>query len=361
MTASARAAAIAGAARHFPWLGDCTAHDLLALVRAELGDIRILDELRPHGAHHARAVAPRSILHVLSGNTPHAALQSIMRGLLLGSHNHCKLPSAGLPEVEAFRSHLPPELAARIEIAHEVPGRWLEDAGAIVVFGGDDAVADLRARARPDQIFIAHGHRISLAIVHEDPNLASVPGAARDASLFDQQGCLSPHAFYVRETGRLTAPDYAGHLARAMDAVAKALPRGSLSLSEHASIRELRAESRFRQSAGEPVQVWESADGTDWTVIFDAEPAFVPSILNRVVHVRPLPEDLPAVLAPVSQWISTVAVWPVDAETADLAARCGASRICPVGRMQAPPLTWHQDGIAPLASLVRWIDLESGA
>ena len=37
----------------------------------------------------------------------------------------------------------------------------------------------------------------------------------------------------------------------------------------------------------------------------------------------------------------------------------GASRYCPLGAMQQPPLTWHQDGAPPLGALVRWIDLET--
>jgi hypothetical protein len=43
-----------------------------------------------------------------------------------------------------------------------------------------------------------------------------------------------------------------------------------------------------------------------------------------------------------------------------LAAGAGASRLCPLGRMQLPPLGWNHDGQPPLRPLVRWLDQEPG-
>ena len=63
-------------------------------------------------------------------------------------------------------------------------------------------IAHFRALVRPEQRFIAHGHRLSFGVVFDDPDFASPPLAARDASLFDQQGCLSAHVFYVAQKAR---------------------------------------------------------------------------------------------------------------------------------------------------------------
>ncbi len=52
-------------------LGACKEQDLLAWLEAELGDARALDEFLPHGPLQSRAIAPRTILHIVSGNTPH--------------------------------------------------------------------------------------------------------------------------------------------------------------------------------------------------------------------------------------------------------------------------------------------------
>ncbi|MEO6787231.1 MAG: acyl-CoA reductase, partial [Chthoniobacteraceae bacterium] len=132
---ASRARSLAKAASAFPFLGKVTARGLLDLVASELGHASVLDHFVPQGRRHVRAVAPHRILHVLSANTPAAALQTILRGLLLGSENLCKLPSGGIPEVEVFRSMLPRALAERLHLSHELPSSWLEAADAAVIFG----------------------------------------------------------------------------------------------------------------------------------------------------------------------------------------------------------------------------------
>ena len=364
MTSTAEtAASLAAAARPFEdLLGDIQPDGLLALVRAELGHAAVLDGFQPHGpdGHLARATARSPLLHVVSGNTPHAGLQSLLRGLLVGAHNFCKLPSGGLlPELAAFRAGLPPHLAARVELSEALPDAWLDRAGAVIVFGSDEAVAAIHRRLRPDQAFIPHGHRVSLAVVLDDPAGASWPDAARAVSLFDQRGCLSPHLIYVRGDARAYAQGLSVHLER----FNRHTPRGTLGAGESASLQGLRDDWRFR-AANEPDRyaLWHSVGSTAWTVLYDgADAAFTASPLNRAVYVKPLPGDLRAALASVRPFLSTVGMWPSGrapmewVDSMDL----GASRYCPLGAMQQPPLTWHQDGAPPLGALVRWIDLET--
>ncbi len=45
-------------------------------------------------------------------------------------------------------------------------------------------------------------------------------------------------------------------------------------------------------------------------------------------------------------------------ELANQLARWGARRICPLGQMQNPPLTWRHDGRPALGDLVTWTDWE---
>jgi hypothetical protein len=355
MNTRERAIHLAAAAGRFPFLGAVTAADLLTLVRAELGHAEALDDFQPYGAHLAQAMPPACILHVISSNTPAAGLQSLIRGLLLGSHNFCKVPGTGLPEIAEFRTALPATLAARVEIAAELPETWLAQAEAVIVFGRDETIRHFQARMRPGQIFIAHGHKLSLGVIFEDAEFVSVTGAARDVSLFDQQGCLSPQVFFVRDTART----YAQKLAEAMNCFNTAQPRSPVSLSESNAIRVRREEIRFRAANGEPFTLWESADSTDWTVVFDATPEFPGSPLNRFVFVKPLPDDFAALLAEVRPHLSACGYWPATLANARILASLGPSRLCPVGQMQVPPFTWHQDGQQVLAPLVRWIDAET--
>lgn len=329
------------------------AEDLLEMVRAELGNA--LDEFVVHGKNRTRAFGPSVLLHILSGNTPNAALQSIVRGLLLRSHNLCKLPSSGLPEIEAFHKRLPASLGRKIEFSHALPDSWMAQADAIVVFGDDSTIEHFRKRTRANQRFIGHGHKVSFGIIFEDPAFSSVAAAAADASLFDQQGCLSPHLFYVGDNPR----GYAAALAREMEAFDKHTPRRALLAGEAAAIAALREEFAFGIANGSSAQLYASRGSSAWTVIFDPDPRFRPSCLNRVVYIKPFPQDWQSALEPVKDHLSTIGFWPPDSSHAELLTILGATRFCPVGKMQAPPWTWHQDGIAPLSSLVRWVDFET--
>jgi hypothetical protein len=359
MNTTARARAIAAAAEPFrPLLGPTSAADLLGWLEAELGHAEALDRWVPHGSSQSKALAPATTVHVVSGNTPHAALQSLIGGLLLGSRNLVKLPRGGLLEVDEFVARLPSELQTSVETAEELPDAWLTAAEAVIVYGSDETIARLRVRVAPGKIFIGHGHKASLGIVWEDPGFASCAGAARDASRFDQQGCLSPQVFYVRETAPGFARAYAENVAAAMDQFNRTHPRGPLTVEEKAAIANLRAAYRFRAAGDLRVALWEGGSNLDWTVIYEEDAWFTASPLNRVVFVKPLPENLPDAMGPARDQVGAVGLWPCTGELADRFAALRPSRFCPLGRMQDPPWTWHNGGVARLASLVKWVDFE---
>src|SRR5260370_16500238 len=94
-----RIEAIVSTAANYPWLGDLTAENILRWTKLELG--RFLDETNPqeYGHHHCLAQALSPILHVVSGNTPHAALQSLIRCIVVCSQTCMKLPQRCLPEL----------------------------------------------------------------------------------------------------------------------------------------------------------------------------------------------------------------------------------------------------------------------
>ncbi|MGH8048336.1 MAG: acyl-CoA reductase [Chthoniobacterales bacterium] len=355
---ASRAAGLAAAIAKFPMLGEIVATDLTDLVRLELGHAEILDAFRPYGDRFARAIPPGNILHIVSGNTPHAALQSLTRGLLLGSHNRVKLPTGGLPDVAAFLAALPAELAARVECSETLPDSWLREGDAVIVFGSDETIAHFRARVPVGIPFQAHGHRVSLGIVFDDPDCESVEAAARDISLYDQHGCLSPHDIFVRENNDGFARTYAARLAEAMARFNAHTPRRALTIGEAAAISDLRASYTFRSASDVRTQIWQSENSTDWTVIYEDDPWFATSPLDRVVFVKPLPVDFAAALEPVRSWLGAIGIWPATIENAERVAGLGAARICSLGRMQFPPASWHAEGIPNLGSLVRWIDFE---
>jgi len=351
MNTADRAESLARAAAHFPELSPPTARDMIESVRLELGHEEILDGFQMYGGHLSMAVAPRTILHILSGNTPHAAFQTMLRGLLLGSHNLVKFPSGGLGKMEGFPGLLPAGLSSRLECSRQLGEDWPRRAEAWVVFGSDVTVAEFRAKCPPQIPFQAHGHRVSVGVVSDDPGLESCALAARDVSLFEQQGCLSPQVIFVGGD----AFRYAEALAREMERFAAASPAPPLPLAVEAEIAHARADWDFRASGDRGVRVWK---GTGWTVVFEKSEEFPDSPLHRFVFVKPLSENLPSCLARFANHLGGLGVWPGTPANAMRFAGAGFSRICLIGRMQDTPFTWHSDSRQNLASLVRWVDFE---
>jgi hypothetical protein len=120
----------------------------------------------------------------------------------------------------------------------------------------------------------------------------------------------------------------------------------------------MRANYRFRSANDPRVGIWESENSTAWTVIYEEDPWFAASCLNRLVFVKPLSAELITALGPALPWIAAVGIWPATPENAEKAALLRPSRICPIGQLQYPPLTWHQEGRQTLAPLARWVDFE---
>jgi Acyl-CoA reductase (LuxC) len=348
-----RAAILAGAAKHFPLLGTVTTDQLIDLVRLELGHAEILDGFRPYAGGFSRAVPNDPLLHVLSGNTPHAGLQSLIRGLLLGADNFVKLPSGGLREIEDFIKSMPASLAEKVVTTVDLPDQWLSECRTCIVFGSDATIAHFRKRVPAETSFEAHPHRISFGIVIEDMN-DSAPLAAADVARFNQKGCLSPHDIYVAGDARC----YAARLANELAQFERQDPRGEISALEAAEIADIRANYRFRSANDPRVALWESEQSTAWTVIYEQDTWFASSCLNRLVFVKPLPDDLAGALGPALPWVAAIGIWPATPENAERVAQLQPSRICPLGQMQNPPLSWHQEGRQTLAPLVRWIDFE---
>lgn len=359
---------------------DWRADALGSLLRAEFGDPGILDEFRPRpgaadGAR-VRAYGPELAFHIFAGNVPGVAVTSLVRSLLVKAATLGKTAS-GDPLLAVLFAKVLAETAPRLAECLAVtywPGgsTALEDtayrtADLIVVYGGRETVDAVRSGIPPETRLVEHGPRFSLALIAREALAGGVAGgtaaaAALAVATFDQQGCVSPHVVYVERGGDLEPGAFAELLAGELARIEKELPRGRLSPAEAATIQQLRGGAEFRALAGQDVRLFTSP-GTEYTVIFDADPAFTPSCLNRVVWVKPLDElgDVTPLLRPYGAYLQTVGIAAPAARQLALAGelgRVGASRITDLDRMPWPPAAWHHDGQSPLGELVRWVDLE---
>jgi len=352
-----------------------------ALFEQDLGDAAALDKMildqRPN-PRAALATGPEFLVHIAAGNLPCPALMGIVLGVLVRSAQFIKCASGTslLPRLFAHSLYdAEPKLGACIELsewrggATELESALFDEADCVTATGSDEALANIQRRLPAKTRFLGYGHRVSFAYVAKDAitawNAKTVAErAGRDVVTWNQLGCLSPHVVYVQEGAALTAEKFAELLADALAQYEASEPRGQLPNETAAAIASRRSFYEVRSAHAPDTRQWSSRNSTAWTVVFEADPRFQLSCLNRFIYVKPA-RDLTDVLQNADAFrgkISTVGLAVPDKDAQELAtqlARWGATRICPLGQMQNPPLTWRHDGRPALGDLIRWTDWET--
>jgi hypothetical protein len=345
-----------------------------ALLRQDLGDERRLDDF----AAGAFARGPKLLAHVAAGNLPNPALMSLTLGLLTRSAQFMKCATGGafLPRLFAHSLYeADRKLASCLELAEwrggnlELENALFAEADCVTATGGDEALAAIRARLPEKVRFIGHGQRVSFGFIAREVLCGEIVSeivarAADDVIAWDQNGCLSPHCFYVEERGEIESDQFAARLAAELMKREATEPRGKISVEESAAIAAKRSLYETLAVHRGDVKIWASEKSTAWTVIFEHEGRFRFSSLNRFIFVKPVP-DLAAVLQGADEIqgkVSTVGLAAPPEKMPALArqfADWGATRICPLGQMQNPPLTWRHDGRPALGDIVLWTDVEA--
>lgn len=343
------------------WVGAYDAESLRKWLDAEIGDSRRLEGW----VDGARVVARGPVLHVVSGNTEHAAFQTVFRAILVGCRSWVKVPSAGLPEFEEWARGI-----SLLDVRRELPEEWRAPEVA-VIYGGSETMGFFREWLSPETRIIEHGPKLSAAFVFSERE-GLHRDLAEDIMRYGQRGCLSVHAIYLRGDAKRFCEKLAEALQSwgqsswsASDSIHPAKPtperrsQSSVapSLSESGAVRNERELARFRLANGADMAMWESENSTDWTVVWDAETtALRPGPGSGFVRVFPMPEKIfPETIGPESAFLSTAVVEPIT--EADRLESISPPRICAAGRAQEPGIFWHPDGEMPLAGLVRWRDL----
>ena len=239
-------------------------------------------------------------------------------------------------------------------------------ADCLTATGSDATLAALRAQLSPATRFLGYGHRVVRLCggrcVDRRARATTGPrggggcsGMGSTGLSFAPSGLCHPGQ---RSCGGSICRTAGGELA----AQEQTHPRGRLPTDLAATLASRRALHAVRAALGD-TRVWQSPESTAWTVVYEADPQFQSSCGYRWVYVKPAP-DLTAVLHgadAVRSQVSTVGLAaPEEQATAWMTtlARWGVSRVCPLGRMQQPPLTWRHDGRPALGELITWTDWE---
>ena len=279
---------------------------------------------------------------ILASNVPALAVPAIALGCLAGAAVVVKSGHRDTVSAPAFQramAALDPALAATV-----VPVSWphdpalddlLLDAPVAVLTGHDDTVAALAERATGR--VLGHGTRYG-ALLIDTTAAVDYAGAALDVALYEQRGCLSAHVCWVVGD----AERVAAGLADALLVLAERLPPASATVEERGAVRAFLDDAAW-SGAGVQAGAWGA-------VVRESAAEFRPSCGARTVRVLPLSdvERLPECFPPNTIECLGTNVPP----PAGLRAR-GVARVCPIGRMQQPPLSWPRGQRPALGSLLR--------
>jgi hypothetical protein len=338
---------------------------LEAAIAAELGSVAALDGFAERaGAPAAWARGVDRVAIVSSDTTIGVAIVPALFALCAKCDVVVKDRSDAL--VAAFFASLAEEHPAFAAAARArawtggddtAEAALLENAGTVVAFGRDETLRAVRARCGADTRFIGYGHRASIgrltaaeAAALDD---ALAEKIARDALLYDGEGCLSLHALFVHGGGAELAR-VAAILAAACERVAVEFPGGSRLPERTAATAAYRNLAAFRAAGGHGAVF----RGGDAVLVAGPPPGEAPPFLPRVVPVIGVNGDdgVAAYAAAQRLPVQALGVVAPDAVAGALAARIGAVRVAPFGAMQAPPLGGHHGGAPRIADFVRWID-----
>ena len=341
-----------------------------------------LDEWSSSETESSQGVASRAcgvplLGHIAGGLLPNGTWTSMIMGLLVRSAQFIKCPRgcSFLPRLFAHSIYmLDSKVGACIELAEWTGGSealesaFFEEIDLLTVTGSDDTLSSVLSRVPPHLRTLTYGHRVSVGFIASDATSPHkirqlAQDIARDITMWDQAGCLSPHVIYVESGGAVTPLQIAEHLSHELATREKNRPRGTIPLERAAHISSLRRFYEVRAALGSESKVWASAGSTNWTVVLDHDPIFQLSPLHRFIFVKPVADvkQMTIAMDSVRGKVSTVALAASNSRTTEIAthlASWGVTRICGAGRMQEPPLHWRHDGRPCLADLVTWCDLE---
>jgi hypothetical protein len=356
-------------------------HNLQRFLVEDFGNPFILDDFQPTSKKgFSKAIGPDLTVHVWAGNVPALPLWSLTSGLLVKSGTIGKVASAEPLFAGLFAKllvEIEPRLADCLAIVwwkggdEEREKNIFQQADVVVGYGGNESLTSMKRRIPITTRFLPFGHKISFGIVSKmclDPRKAwnTAHLAALDVVRYDQQGCYSPHVFYVQHGGKVSPKEFARYLAHELESFEKRYPRRTLSIEEGVSLAEWKQKEELSVFSNSQKEVLDSSTGA-WTVVYEGNGGeLTPSSLNRVIKVIAV-EELEALVSPLipyKSFLQTVGVAATPKELftlSDLLGRVGVTRITAIGSMTSPEAGWHHDGRNNLSDLVNMVDIENSA
>ena len=355
--------------------------ELQKFIAEDFPNPLILDDFQPvpkGGA--ARAFGPGILTHIWAGNVPGLPVWSFISGLLVKAGNIGKVASAEPLFAGWFAqtvAEVAPEIADCFAVVWWKGGdtarekSLLRESDVVLAYGSNTSLAAIRDRVPVSTRYLSYGHKISFGMISRtslDIQKAATAAhlAAYDVIRYDQQGCYSPHLFFVERAGRVTPEDFAHLLAHELDTFEKKYPRRPLSIAEAREVAAWRHTEEIKSFSGNSGGLIGNPESA-WSVAYvEKAEDLSPSGLNRTVKVVAVDalSDVIALVAPYKMFLQTVGIAAAPDVLYTLSAalgRVGVTRVSALGHMTTPEAGWHHDGRFNLLDLVTITEIERSA
>lgn len=367
---------------------DWTVERLRTLLSADFEDPTCLDRPVTVRGRRIMAFGPERCVQISSGSVPGVGVNALIRSLLVKAPTLIK-PGGGdraLTELyaEALLAH-DTELGSALAVRYwpgdseDLTRAAIGGADVVVAYGADASVDAIRTMVPVTTRFVPYHHRFGVGLVGrealgEGPSEASegsgvravAADVARAVALFEHRGCVCPHVIYVEEGGACTPEAFAELVATSLSGLEAEWPSGepgaARTAATAAALQQARGTVEIQAAAG-AARLFQGG-AANWTVVFESRLVPAPELPGRSVRIRAVDdlERVPELLSGAGPHLQSVGFAGLGDRLTDVASalgRIGASRVVPFERMSFPPPWWLHDGRGPLATLVRWLEVES--
>ena len=223
-----------------------------------------------------------------------------------------------------------------------------------VAWGGKEAVSTVSSYpSKYECVDVIMGPKLSMSVVARE-SISDERKARKlarkiavDASVFDQTGCASTHNVFVERNGIISPEEFARHLAKGMEKVAKQIQKGNMTPEEFAAIHSIRGVYDFKGKVhGDKDSIW--------TVLYDDEMELSKPVYSRVVFVHAI-DDMEDTLKMLSDDVQTIGLASNGERAVKFALQAadkGVERFPVCGKMLNFESPW--DGMFIMDRLVRW-------
>jgi hypothetical protein len=315
-----------------------------------------------------RAFPPR-LVHIIAGNSPGVAANTIIRGALVKGVHLLKLPSNELfsaPAIlQALAAAAPGHPLTRCFSAaywrggdEKVEGMLFRPQffDKLVAWGGESTIRGAVKYVGPGFELVSFDPKTSISMIGREAfgagaDLEAITEAAAfDATLMNQQACTSSRFQFI-EGSEEDVDRYCALLQAKLG-----LERRSASAEPQPLPSSLREEIDGLRDLPDFYRVWGGSEGKGIVIRSEDPVDFYPD--HKVVNVVRV-ERLADAVKHVTVATSTVGVYPPErkAELRDALASAGAQRVVALG-MVNPEVGLPHDGFYPLQRFVRWVNDE---